>query len=112
MAGTNRYEQPAESNFINTYAPINFPAMAGGLAEKQRAYELTAAKKGQFTDFLEDFKVGPGKDERDYQEKMAGLDQELADLNESTPDIGSLEHRTKLNKIIFFIIYTSKKRKQ
>jgi hypothetical protein len=96
----NRYERPAESNYFNTYVPIPFQEMALAVGQKQRDYELNAAKEDQFRDYLLDFKVAPGKDEQTYRDKMLKLDTDLMDLHDKVPDLSSIEYKTGLNKLI------------
>lgn len=96
----NLYERPAESNYFNTYVPIPFEEMAGVIGQKQKAYEINAAREDQFRDYLLDFKVGPGKDEQTYRTKMTELDEALIDLHDRVPDLSSIEYKTGLNKLI------------
>lgn len=93
------YDQPGQYQFLNTYVPIPFEQMAGALQQRQRAYEQGASMRDSFYTALKDIELS-SPDEAEYQRRMAELDTKLSDLMSKQPDLGSLEFKTELNKVI------------
>jgi len=97
---TTRYDSPAQQQLMQTYAPIPFQELMQAGLTKQNQYEQGAQAKDSFFKSLSDVKVAPGKDELDYQEKMAKLDSSLRDLQKNSPDMGSYEFKSSLNNLM------------
>lgn len=94
-----QYDQPGQHQFLNTYVPIPFQEMAGALQMRQKQYEQGAAQRDAFFTAMKDVELA-SPDEPEYQNRMRQLDSDIAGLLEENPDMGSLEFKTGLNKII------------
>jgi len=95
----NRYDQPAQVDYENTYVPIPFNEML-------QIGQMTAQRQEQgenlmndYMNRLSDFPVAPGADEKQYQDLLGTLDTELQGILEGF-NPGSPEFSRKVRKVM------------
>jgi len=95
----NRYDTPAQSQFINTYVPIPFEQMVGAGQVQQGRYDQTAAAMDQQQAFLDSVQAIPDSVDEDYVSKLRGEFQNVAD-EFSQKDLANPIVRRQLNSRI------------
>jgi hypothetical protein len=92
----NRYDKPAEAQFINTYVPIPFDEMMKiGLLKNARIEGSMADQSKMLADY-NSFNVSPGKDE---QTRDRIVEEIKADIGKIKGQPGSFEHQQGLMDI-------------
>lgn len=79
MPGVNRFDQPAQSQFINTYVPIPFDQMMQAGAMKQQRYDQTAAATDQALAQAEQLTAIPNSIDEQY---MATVRDTMRDIRD------------------------------
>ena len=93
----NRYDQPAQVQYKNTYVPIPFDEMMKiGQMTSQRV-EQGEQTTADYLAKVNDFLVAPGKDESEYRDRVAKIEENVASLGEKYSP-GSLEYRRGMMK--------------
>ena len=76
----NRYQTPAEAQFINTYVPIPFEEMMKVGLLKQARIDEDLAKQEQMITEIGTFATMPGADERRREEILANVRKDIGDI--------------------------------
>lgn len=76
----NRYDKPAEAQFINTYVPIPFDDMMKiGLLKQARIDQDMDAQEKMLTE-ISSFRTAPGEDERIREERLNNIREDIGKL--------------------------------
>ncbi len=84
----NRYDQPAEAQFINTYVPIPFDDIAKVALLKQARIDEDLEKQQNMLATYSSFKTAPGQDERSRDKILSEIQQDFATLQEQPGTLG------------------------
>ena len=84
----NRYDQPAEAQFINTYVPIPFDDIAKVALLKQARIDEDLEKQQNMLATYSSFKTAPGQDERSRDKILNEIQQDFASLQEQPGTLG------------------------
>jgi hypothetical protein len=94
----NRYDTPAQAQFINTYSPIPFDEMMKIGLMKQANKEAGDKAADEAVASLSSFQVAPF-DEKEYINVRRGYENKLNDLQSNGGDTGSYEFRRGIAKL-------------
>jgi hypothetical protein len=92
----NRYDQPAEAQFINTYVPIPFEDMMRVGLLKQARIDEDMANQEKFLTEYSSFATAPGADERIREEKLKALRE---DIGNAKGQPGYMDFRQEMSNI-------------
>ncbi|HOW17145.1 MAG TPA: hypothetical protein PK443_05470, partial [bacterium] len=92
----NRYVQPAEAQFINTYVPIPFDDIAKVALLKQARIDEDLEKQQNMLATYSSFKTAPGQDERSRDQMIEEMKKDFASLQDQPGFVG---FRQGLNNI-------------
>lgn len=92
----NRYDQPAEAQFINTYVPIPFDDIAKVALLKQARIDEDLEKQQNMLATYSSFKTAPGQDERSRDQMIEEMKKDFASLQDQPGFVG---FRQGLNNI-------------
>ena len=79
MAGVNRFDRPARSEFLNTYVPIPFEQMVAAGQVQQQRYDKTATGLDAKMDAAAQLNAMPGSIDEDYINQYQNTLQDIVE---------------------------------